>query len=301
MYCERMGRVGAGAGGRRFVAGLRSPCVGYAALLLAAVLIATPAEAQQGRAQKQGTQAAEGRATDLTGWVLDAAGKPMSQVEVSLAGTQHLTRTDNRGWWRLADIPTGPRVVMARQIGYVPYVREVIVGTAVNDTLMLLLRRYPQTLARVDVVARERSVAADAEVQAERLIQMRVGSGRLYTREQILETQPYSVAELLQGVPGMTIQRLRGDGTDGEVKAMLTRGRGGAMSVGGVGDDGMVGPCEMQFFLNNTPIAGDQVGRLDPKMFRSVEVYPMNVILPGLPQRGDRCGAIVINTLRSDR
>jgi hypothetical protein len=54
----------------------------------------------------------------------------------------------------------------------------------------------------------------------------------------------------------------------------------------------------MQFFLDTSPIEGDQVGRLDPAMFRSVEVYPMNVVIPGLPQRGDRCGAIVINSFR---
>jgi hypothetical protein len=56
----------------------------------------------------------------------------------------------------------------------------------------------------------------------------------------------------------------------------------------------------VQFFLDTSPIEGDQVGRLDPAMFRSVEVYPMNVVIPGLPQRGDRCGAIVINSFRRE-
>jgi hypothetical protein len=32
--------------------------------------------------------------------------------------------------------------------------------------------------------------------------------------------------------------------------------------------------------------------------FRSVEVYPNTVLLPGLPMRPDRCGAIIINTMR---
>ncbi|WP_373064697.1 carboxypeptidase regulatory-like domain-containing protein [Gemmatimonas sp.] len=235
---------------------------------------------------------------EIVGWVVDAAGKPMGDAEVLIAGTTFTTRSDARGFWRIADPPTGPHVVLARQIGYVPYQREVVVGRAANDTLSLLLRRYPRTLSTVEVTARSNSATASAVAQGQRLIQMRVGAGRLYTRDYILETRPYSIAELVQGVPGMTIQRLRGNGTDGEVVATISRNRGGASGNQGVGNDGLSNACPMQFFLDTSPIEGDQVGRLDPSMFRSVEVYPMNVVIPGLPQRGDRCGAIVINSFR---
>jgi hypothetical protein len=235
---------------------------------------------------------------EIVGWVVDAAGKPMMDAEVLIAGTSYSTRSDVRGFWRIANPPTGPHVVLARQIGYVPYQREVIVGRTMRDTLSLLLRRYPRTLSTVEVTARENSATATAVAQGQRLIQMRVGAGRLYTREYILETRPYSVAELIQGVPGLSIQRLRGNGTDGEVVATISRNRGGASGTQGVGNDGFSNPCPVQFFLDTSPIEGDQVGRLDPATFRSVEVYPMNVVIPGLPQRGDRCGAIVINSFR---
>lgn len=235
---------------------------------------------------------------EIVGWVVDAAGKPMGDAEVIIAGTSFTTRSDARGFWRIANPPNGPHVVLARQIGYVPYTREMIVGRASSDTLTLLLRRYPRTLSTVEVTAKANGANADAVAQAQRLIQMRVGAGRLYTRDYILETRPYSVAELIQGVPGMTIQRLRGNGTDGEIVATISRNRGGASGTQGVGNDGLSNPCPMQFFLDTSPIEGDQVGRLDPSMFRSVEVYPMNVVIPGLPQRGDRCGAIVINSFR---
>jgi hypothetical protein len=243
--------------------------------------------------------AARAQARDeIVGWVVDAAGKPMMDAEVLIAGTAYTTRSDVRGFWRITNPPTGPHVVLARQIGYVPYQREVIVGRTMRDTLSLLLRRYPRTLSTVEVTARENSATATAVAQGQRLIQMRVGAGRLYTREYILETRPYSVAELIQGVPGLTIQRLRGNGTDGEVVATISRNRGGASGTQGVGNDGFSNPCPVQFFLDTSPIEGDQVGRLDPATFRSVEVYPMNVVIPGLPQRGDRCGAIVINSFR---
>ena len=258
-------------------------------------LVIIPAMLQ---AQAPGAAAREQARDEIVGWVLDAAGKPMMDAEVLIAGTAYTTRSDVRGFWRITNPPTGPHVVLARQIGYVPYQREVIVGRTMRETLSLLLRRYPRTLSTVEVTARENSATATAVAQGQRLIQMRVGAGRLYTREYILETRPYSVAELIQGVPGLTIQRLRGNGTDGEVVATISRNRGGASGTQGVGNDGFSNPCPVQFFLDTSPIEGDQVGRLDPATFRSVEVYPMNVVIPGLPQRGDRCGAIVINSFR---
>ena len=49
---------------------------------------------------------------------------------------------------------------------------------------------------------------------------------------------------------------------------------------------------------NVRPIENEGVAALDPLTFRSVEVYPQTVLLTGLPMRPDRCGAIVINSLR---
>jgi hypothetical protein len=264
------------------------------ALLLAPVpeaLSAQSSAASSGRSQQRG-------GPELVGWVVDAAGKPMADAEVLLAGAKQTTRTDARGFWRFEDPPTGPNVVLARGIGYVPYSKELVIGRAQNDTITLLLRRFPRTLSAVEITARTNSATASAMVQAERMIQMRVGTGRLYTRDYILEMRPYSIAELIQGVPGMTVQRLREQGNEGTIVAFISRNRGGASAVQGERSDGSNGQCPMQFFLDTTPIEGDQVGRLDPTTFRSVEVYPMNVLIPGLPQRGDRCGAIVINSLR---
>jgi hypothetical protein len=50
---------------------------------------------------------------ELVGWVLDAAGKPMGDAEVLIAGTSYTTRSNAKGFWRFADPPTGPHVVLA--------------------------------------------------------------------------------------------------------------------------------------------------------------------------------------------
>jgi hypothetical protein len=229
----------------------------------------------------------------LIGTVVDAVGKPLPDVEVYLARAGQRARTDARGVWRIADPPAGPQVVVARSIGYVPFLREVVVGSAANDSVHLLLRRYPRTLSAVEITARSNAAAASAEIQAERLMQLKAGAGRLYTRDQILEQRPYSVAELIQGVPGILVRRGRSDEERGQVIATSLRAGTGIMNPNADGS-----PCLLQFYLDNTPIDNEGVGQLDPMTFRSVEVYPNTVLLAGLPIRPDRCGAIVINTMR---
>ncbi|MCC6245795.1 MAG: carboxypeptidase regulatory-like domain-containing protein [Gemmatimonadaceae bacterium] len=223
----------------------------------------------------------------LVGTVVDVIGKPMADVEVYLAKSGRVVRTDSRGVWRVPNPSIGPVVVVARAVGYVPYVREVVVTSGVNDSVTLLLRRYPRTLSAVQITANSNAATADAEIVAERLKQMKVSAGRLYTRTQILEQRPYSLAELIQGVPGIVVKRV-----DREIIATSTRSGIGSSQVDGQG------PCQLQFYINGTPVDNEGALTLDPLNFRSVEVYPQTVLLPGLPSRGDKCGAIVVNMLR---
>lgn len=222
-------------------------------------------------------------ATDaLTGTVLNVIGRPMPDVEVYIAKTERRARTDERGRWRITDPPPGAHVVVARSFGYVPYMREVIIGTASAESIDLVLRRYPNTLTPVEVRAQSNRSAMEADIVAERLTQLKATAGRLFTRAYILEQRPYSMAELIQGVPGIVVRRV-GD----EIVAQNSR----ASAVGGSG-------CTLQWFLDITPITAAGVTSLDPLSVRSVEVYPQPVMLPGLPAQTDRCGAIVINSLR---
>lgn len=218
----------------------------------------------------------------LTGTVLNVIGRPMPDVEVYIAKTERRTRTDERGRWRIVDPPPGAHVVVARSFGYVPYMREVIIGATGAESIDLILRRYPTTLSQVEVRAQSNRSAMEADIVAERLTQLKATAGRLFTRAYILEQRPYSMAELIQGVPGIVVRRV-GD----EIVAQNAR----AAAVGGSG-------CTLQWFLDITPITAAGVTSLDPLSVRSVEVYPQPVMLPGLPAQTDRCGAIVINSLR---
>ena len=244
----------------------------------------------QSRAPASARPAANGAqnaaADALIGTVVDVIGRPMAGVEVYIASTDRTTRTDARGMFRFSNPPVGPRVVVARELGYVPYVRELVVGSKGNDTLALLLRKFPRTLSTVQVRDQTTFATTNANIIAERLMQLRVGSGRLFTRNDILQMRPLSVAELIMGVPGIAVTR-------GQTEIVATSTRSG---VGMMNRES--GPCQLQFFLDNTPIDNEALPALDPALFRSVEVYPQVVILTGLPVRSDRCGAVVINTVR---
>lgn len=258
-----------------------------AVLVLVSLALLSPSRSllAQGRT-RDAVSAAREPVDAIVGSVVDVIGKPMRGIEVYLARTDRVVRTDERGVFRFESPPVGAHVIVARSIGYVPYVRELIIGSGANDTIALLLRRYPRTLTAVQVTARSKATAADAEVVAERLMQMRVSAGRLYTRAQILEQRPYSLAELIQGVPGVLVMRGRG-----EIIATTARAGVGTMNTSGE-------PCQLQFFINGTPIDNEGAASLDPLNFRSVEVYPQSILLPGLPMRADKCGAIVINMMR---
>ncbi len=273
------------AANRNHFSGMRqfSPVVRHLIVHVMIVAVGTRGDAQTVARTPVGVAKS---ADVLVGTVIDVVGRPMSQIEVYIAGTDRTTRTDTRGLWRFPNPPAGPRVVVAREIGFVPYVREVLVGSGINDSVPLLLRRFPRTLSLVEVRARTAVATSDANTVAERLMQMRVGSGRLFTRDYILQMRPYSLAELLFGVPGVSVRR-----GQGEIVATSTRAGIGIMNVEGQ-------QCQLQFYLDNTPIDNEGVATLDPLTFRSVEVYPQTVQLTGLSMRPDRCGAIVINSLR---
>ena len=69
----------------------------------------------------------------LTGTVVDVVGKPMEGSDVYIAGTDRSVRTDARGRWQFEEPPIGPRVLVARQIGFIPYVRDLEIATHLSD------------------------------------------------------------------------------------------------------------------------------------------------------------------------
>lgn len=233
----------------------------------------------------QGTQAADtiARGGTILGTVIDPTGKPLAGVEVHFTGAGRSTRTDDAGRWRFDDPPAGPRVLSARLVGWTPVTATVNVAAGRLDTLPLVMRRFPNTLSTVEVTARSRAADWDAERLAERLMQMRAGTGRLYTRDDILRAQATSIADLVRGVPGVNVRT----GKNGSIIATSARGGVGAMQVQGQG-------CPLQFYLDGRAVDNEVVAALSPLQFASVEVHPNTAIFTGMPTFPGKCGAVIV-------
>jgi hypothetical protein len=251
--------------------------------LLATVLSASPRIAAQTRSTASESNAKN--AAPLMGEVLDAVGRPMPDVEVYLADTEFKTRTDARGFWIFPNPPRGARVLGVRSLGYAPVVRALNISGRYPDTIPIALRKLPRTLSAVKVQATYAGAVLDATAMAERILQLRVSTGKLYTRDSILAKQPQSMVDLLMGIPGIIARREQQGFT-----AFSTRSGTGAMAVAG-------SPCPIQFFVNRAAVDLEFVAAMSPLQWQSVEVYPITTMLSGLPMVSGACGAIVITMM----
>ena len=224
------------------------------------------------------------RGAIIVGAVIDPLGRPLANVDIQLVGTNFRTRSDERGEWRFDEPPDGARVLLARLVGYVPVSLPVRFSDNARDTLPLVMRRVPATLSTVEIRARSDALDRDAALMAERLMQLRVYTGHLFTRDEILRLRPYSAADLIRSVVSINVQERQG-----QVTATTKRSGIGAMGIKNQ-------PCQLQFYLNGFAIDADDVGTLNPLQFQSVEVHPQSTILSGLPTFKERCGAVVIST-----
>lgn len=232
--------------------------------------------------------AARGSATNaapLLGDVIDALGRPMADVEVYLAGTEFRTRTDSRGFWIFPDPPRGARVLGARALGYAPITRAVNISSRRPDTIPLALRKLPRTLSTVKVQATYDGAKFDATAMAERIMQLRVSTGKLYTRDSILARQPQSMIDLLMGIPGIIARREQQG-----FSVYSTRSGTGALTAAG-------SRCPLQFYVNRAAVDIESVAAMSPLQWQSVEVHPITTLLSGLQIVSGTCGAIVITLM----
>jgi len=258
-------------------------CVGVAAVLIAGSTVGAQTRPTMPPPTPDSTTA--GTSAPLLGDVVDALGRPMANVEVYLAGTDFKTRTDARGFWIFPDPPRGSRVLGVRALGYAPITRAINISSRRPDTIPLALRKLPNKLSTVKVQATFDGAKYDATAMAERIMQLRVSTGRLYTRDSILTRRPQSMIDLLMGIPGIIARReLQG------FSVSSSRSNTGTLAVAGT-------PCQMQFYVNRAPVDVEFVANMSPLQWQSVEVYPLTSIMSGLPAVAGTCGAVVITMM----
>jgi outer membrane receptor protein involved in Fe transport len=177
---------GLGAGGARGHAApaLRQAAVLAGRLLLVSALLAPPAAAQE--------------PSDLAvvrGVVTDTAGAPVSGVAVSVEGTDISSVTNEQGEFRLAGVPSGPRVLRARRLGYA--MARVPVTVPPGGELRVDIR-----LAVIPLMLEQLVVTADASGRA----QGENATASVIEIDAIRHQTAVSLRGVLELVPGVELE-----------------------------------------------------------------------------------------------
>ncbi len=159
-------------------------------------------------ASAQGTGSIRGRVTDA------ASQRPITDVQIAVAGSPAIAVTDRAGQFVLANVPAGERTVTARRIGFTPVTRTASVQAGGQVVLDLQLSASATTLDQVVVTGT--GVAAERRTLGNAITTLDVAT--ITEKASVL-----NVAEILQSrTPGVTV--LPGSGTPGTAGEIRIRG-----------------------------------------------------------------------------
>lgn len=145
----------------------------------------------------------------VVGMVRDSAGSPVSNASVSARDARMLTRTNDRGHFRLGNLPVGSVELTIRRLGFDPIRLTVPAVETLPDTLYIVLVDNVEELAAITVNADAARQRKSIEAFYERAAR---GLGTYITRDDIIARQATSTLDVLRGVPGLLVLRGRADG-----------------------------------------------------------------------------------------
>jgi hypothetical protein len=154
-------------------------------------------------ATAQSTATLAGRVTAETGLALTGA-------DVAVDGTQLRTTTNERGEFRFSGLPSGQVGIKARRLGFRPDSIKVLLPESGTETVNLKLSISTQELKPVLVRGDQVKYSGRLAGYYERL--ERRSAGVFVTRAQIEKENARNLSQLLQRVPGISLQRVPGGG-----------------------------------------------------------------------------------------
>lgn len=226
----------------------------------------------------------------VTGTVTAANKIAIPQARVRLVGTTLAAVTQADGTFEVTQVPVGPGTIEVMMIGYTP--KRIAISIRPGETLNLKLSLDPLALETVTVTADPNFFAGMGAFEERKAR----GSGRYFTREDILRMQPRQLTDVLRRVPGMQIGSGREAFSGGNPTAQSGRNISGSNAH----------PCVMTYYVNGSPfplsgdisinhyVAADDVA--------AIEVYSGSSQIP--PEfnssiYGSRCGVVAIWTRTS--
>ena len=219
-------------------------------------------------------------APTLVGKVHDAGGMGISLVRVSAKTSGHTGLSDSTGHFVIRGLDTGNVAFTVHRIGYEPAEFTVSLDSGETFTLDLTLNQTALELDKVEVDAESR--VREALSMFYRHKSASVG-GVFFVRADIEKKRPTSLSEMLQTVPGITLQRSRFFGADGV-----------RMARNAVGHD-----CPVMFFLDGARAPWLNVDDIPPMDVEAMEIYHGAATLPveyNIDRGTPACGVIAIWT-----
>ncbi|MEO5568124.1 MAG: carboxypeptidase-like regulatory domain-containing protein [Gemmatimonadaceae bacterium] len=140
------------------------------------------------------------------GLVVDSAGGPLTDVEVSLPELGLTTRTDGRGAFQITGLIPGTHKAVARRVGYGVLESSIEFGPGQTTDRRIVMTR----LTVLD------SVLTRANRDRDPLMQLfeerrRMGLGQFITREEIINREGSLLSSFLQQRPGLTLLSFQGN------------------------------------------------------------------------------------------
>jgi hypothetical protein len=235
--------------------------------LLARTLLLSTADSatKVGNASVSGVVLLEGTSTNVG-----------SRVE--LVGTDIVAMTNDKGEFRMGNLPSGSRVLLARHLGFGAETAPVDLSSREQKRVTIKLPKFLAIMDPVLVTAR-RSAALDRIGFSQR---KKSGVGYYIGPERLENMHPNSVTNILRMVPGLRVSY----GPDGDV---VSSSRGSGMGSGCV-----------RYFLDDIPYTevtpGDINHFVTGREVVAVEVYQDTNTPPQYMGAGGFCATIVIWT-----
>lgn len=229
----------------------------------------------------------------ITGLVTDATtDAPIAGAQVQLAGTELAKLTNSDGRFRFLGLAAGDYDLNVRRIGYLLTNSHVSLNAGKPLELKIALRRLPPILAEVRVNGRMLKVPPRYEEVYRRAA---LGWGRLITREDIEQANPYEVKSLLQNIPGVHVND-RG----------ITFER---CQAGGLSPARSTQPAKVQIYIDGIQVTNYNRSHTDidldeteeafklvhPSSIQAIEIYAGVAQIPGV-FLSDACAVIAIWT-----
>lgn len=222
-------------------------------------------------AAAQGTGAIVGTVTAETGLALSGA-------DVGIVGTKLSAVTDERGGFRLSGVTPGSFEVRARRLGFRPESTRIGVHDGGTSSVELKLPVVAEDLQPVLVRGKKMQYTGRLAGYYERL--ERRSSGAFVTRDQIDREDPRTLTQLLQRVPGVSLQRLR---------------------AGSVGVRMRDRTCVPLVWLDGTalPMGEVDLDGIQPKSLEGIEIYLGSTTAPfqySWTRNSAACGTLLLWT-----